>query len=527
MSALAASLVIAAVTQPNAFVAQVHWNSKPQPISELIYGANDSPYHHIPYTLFRFGGNAATTYNWETNFDNAGSDWQQSSGYGWSMRHTPEAKRSIPAAAIINHHETAKRMNAKSLVQVNLMGYVAADGDGPVKESEQAPSKRWKRVVTKKPGPFAEKPNPDDGEVYVDEMVHYLTNRFGAASKGGIYGYSLDNEPGLWSHTHPRAFSGKTGAKLLLDRSVAAAEAIKAVDPTAKIHGFNPFGVYEYMALTGSPDWPEIAKKGGYAWYIDYYLDGFRASSQQAGRRLLDVLDLHFYVGGGVIEEGGLDAQLQSPRVMWDPTHREQSWLGEVHPDFFPLIPRIKKSIDKYYPGTKLCFSEWNTERPQTLAGGLSTADMLGVFGQKGVFAATWWSLLPEGTKEVGLEPTQSAFRLFRNYDSKGGAFGDLSLKVKNPRPRDASVFVSRNSRTGNLHVVLIGKRRHVPVTVSIPLPKGRKYSAVSFGFGLEWGTKIKVQDNITLEGNNLVVTMPKQSASHIVLTPTSSTSSR
>ena len=498
---------------------QIEWTGKSHRISPLIYGANDSQYHHVKWTLYRFGGNAATTYNWENNFDNAGSDWKQSSGYGWSMRHTPEAMRSIPAAAIINHQNKALEIGAKSIVQVNLMGYVAADGNGSVLESEKAPSKRWVRVEPQKPSAYSLTPNTTDGVVYIDEMVNYLVKKFGTAKSGkGVYAYSLDNEPGLWHHTHPYAHPEKTGAKELVEKSIAAAIAIKSVDPSAKIHGFAPFGVHEYMALTGAPDWPEIQKKGGYAWYIDYYLDEFEKASKKFGKRLLDVLDLHFYVGGGVIDEGGIDAHLQSARAMWDPTYTEQSWLGEVHPSFFPLIPRIKKSIEQYSKGTELAFSEWNSERPTTLTGGIATADMLGVFGQQQVDAATWWSLLGDKLNDEQLAPSRSAFRLFRDFDGKGGSFGDISLPVTTGDQKSYSVYASKNSATGNLHLILIGKRRHVPANFSINLPSGDLKILSSVGFGQTFKPTLGSVKCASVSGSKLSIELPKQCAIHLVL---------
>ncbi len=515
----AVALACFAAQSSNLSTVKVDWSKSTHVISPLIYGANDSQYHHVKWTLYRFGGNAATTYNWENNFDNAGSDWKQSSGYGWSMRHTPASMRSIPAAAIINHQNKALEIGAKSIVQVNLMGYVAADGDGSVLESEKAPSKRWVRVEPKKPTPFSLTPDTTDGVVYIDEMVNYLVKKFGTAKSGtGVHAYSLDNEPGLWHHTHPYAHPDKTGAKELVQKSIAAAKAIKSVDPSAKIHGFAPFGVYEYMALTGAPDWPEIQKKGGYAWYIDYYLEEFAKASKEFGQRLLDVLDLHFYVGGGVIEEGGTDAHLQSARAMWDPTYTEQSWLGEVHPNFFPLIPRIRQSIKRFFDGTELAFSEWNSERPTTLTGGIATADMLGVFGQQKLDAATWWSLLGDKLTEEQLAPTRSAFRLYRDFDGKGGTFGDLNFAVSTQDRKSFSVFASKNSKTGNLHLVLIGKRRHVPVRFSVNLPSSGLRVLSSVGFGQTYKSALEPAKCGSISGDTLTVELPKQCAVHLVI---------
>ena len=61
------------------------------------------------------------------------------------------------------------------------------------------------------------------------------------------------------------------------------------------------------------------------------------AESTSAGRRLVDVLDLHWYPearGGGVrITEADASAavaaaRVQAPRSLWDPGYAETSWIS-------------------------------------------------------------------------------------------------------------------------------------------------------------------------------------------------------
>ncbi|MFK7845385.1 MAG: hypothetical protein AB8G77_08795 [Rhodothermales bacterium] len=58
--------------------------------------------------------------------------------------------------------------------------------------------------------------------------------------------------------------------------------------------------------------------------------------------------------------EKDVQARLQVPRTLWDPSCIEDSWIGQWKQDFLPLIPSIQASIDTYYPGTQLGITEYN-----------------------------------------------------------------------------------------------------------------------------------------------------------------------
>ncbi len=503
---------------PNAAALGVDLARVARRIDPRLYGTNDTKDRTIRWTLYRFGGNSATPYNWETNFDNAGKDYRHNSGYGWSTRYTPEARRKEPAAAIAVDHEAAQAMGAETLVQVNLTGFVAADGNGPVSESEAAPSARWKRFVFRKGKPFQDPPDTTDGAVYLDEMVSHFVKRYGpASSKTGIQAYSLDNEPELWGDNHVRSHPAKTTCRELIERSVTAARAIKAVDPTARIHGPNHFGVFGYEGLVAAPDWPEVKRAGGYRWFLDAYLDAFAKASKADGKRLLDVLDLHYYAEDEIASAAGVDGTLQAPRYLWDPAYRNPSWLGEVLPGAGPLLPNVRASIDRWYPGTKLCFSEYNPGEIRTWQGGLALVDMLGAFGRHGVDMATFWSLVSDESPDAEKAPYRAAFRLLRDYDGKGGVFGDEARDVANPMVRDLSAWAATDGATGDLHLLLVSKRRHLPLRVTLPLPSGRFRSAEAYGFDAE---KVETRPMAapTLGPDGMTLDLPKKTALHVVL---------
>ncbi len=161
------------------------------------------------------GGNRLTSYNWETNASNAGRDWvHHSDDWVPAQWNTPEDQYNVPGAAVVAFHNQSLQQGAYSLATLPMAGYVAKDKNGTVSESQAAPSARWANVLTRKPGGgLSLTPNINDNEVYVDEELHFLLNKFGRSNTAtGIKAYSLDNEPCLWFDTHSRLF-GHTGCR--------------------------------------------------------------------------------------------------------------------------------------------------------------------------------------------------------------------------------------------------------------------------------------------------------------------------
>lgn len=487
-----------------------------RPISRLIYGINNAAKPDLPYGLYRYGGNANTPYNWETNLNNAGTDYLQQSGYGWPLRFTPKENWGNPAAGVIHHQETALRIGAEAIIQVNVIGYVAADGNGPVGENEIAPSKRWIKVVAKKGKPFATTPDLTDGVVYTDEMVDYLVRKFGPAkSPSGIKWYELDNEPGLWSFNHPRIHPAKLTCRELVAKSIEVATAIKAVDPSAKIIGPSSTNFYDAEGLAGAPDWEEIKKKGGYDWFLDYYLDEFNKASKRLGIRLLDCLDCHYYIEGATPNDGGTQGVLQGARQMWDPTYVEPTWIGEVLGRHLPVIPNMKKSVARYYPGTLVGITEWNSQMVGTLVGSIATADMIGAIGAHGLDLACWWSLMEKEVQDV--PRAYSVWKLYLNYDGKGGRFGDVGHAVKNADNYNYSIYASTDSKTEDLHVILISKRRHLNWNAQFDLPKNRYQFVGAYGFGSQAGDTLAPYKDVEFDGKTVKAVLPKLTAVHLV----------
>lgn len=503
-------------------------NSERKPISPYIYGTNQD-LNNAKVTARRLGGNRLSGYNWENNASNAGSDWIHSSdNYLIDLYGIPKSQANAPGALASYFHNKSLETNVPySLITLQAAGYVSADKNGEVKEEEAAPSSRWAEVKFEKDGDFTLEPDTSDGFVYMDEYVNFLVNKFGTAkSETGIKGYSIDNEPALWSSTHARMHPDKAECKEIVDKAVELSKAVKAVDPDAEMFGPALYGFYAFYAFQDAKDWPEL--KGDYSWFIDYYLDEMRKAEEKEGKRLLDVLDIHWYPeaqGGGHRITFGEDiantecnkARLQAPRTLWDPTYKENSWItnadGGVFLPYLPLLPKITDSIEKYYPGTKLSITEYDYGGGKHITGGIATADALGAFGKYGVYLATYWG-------DAEAKYVSSALNLYTNYDGNGSTYGNTSVKADVSNLDLASAYASIvDEKNDKLHIILLNKNYDEATDFNVKIDSDKTYeSGIVWGFD-RTGAQITKRESLNnIRRNDFTITLPALSAYHIVL---------
>jgi hypothetical protein len=440
------------------------------PISRFVYGVNrslDGDFASATFT--RLGGNRWTAYNWENNASNAGTDWFNQNDSLLSSSDTPgEAVRPAIAAA--------RAQGAGILVTVPIEGYVAADknGGGDVNQTPNYLQTRFRQSLPAKGAPFTPTPDAGDGFVYQDEFVSWVAQTFpGAYDAGHPIFYSLDNEPDLWSSTHVRIHPDPLTYAELEQRTIDFASAIKAVSPDALIFGPVNYGWYGYTTLQGAPD------AGGHDFQA-HWLDAVSAASQAFGAPLVDVLDVHWYPeaqGGGVritgtdTGEAVVAARLQAPRSLWDPTYTETSWISQ-YSTLGPirLLPLLREKIAAHGPGMRLAITEYNYGAGQHVSGGLAQADVLGVFGREGVFAAAEWPLAGDESFIA------AAFRMYRDFDGAGAHFGDLSVRATTSDDAASSVYASLDSGDpARMVLVAINKTASpLPATFAINAPDGR-----------------------------------------------------
>ncbi len=479
-------------------------------ISPYIYGLNE--YSHqddlkkVTTTALRQGGNRMTAYNWENNASNAGSDWKHSSDDNVS-------KSDQPADCVQKLSAEAEQYGVDyKLATLQLAGYVAADKNGIVSEEEAAPSARWNKVEITKGSAFAETPDLDDNTVYMDEYVNYIINKLGdSTSSTGIQGYSLDNEPVLWSHTHSRIHPQPVTIDELTEKSVAMATAVKKLDPNAEIFGPALYGYTAYDHLAddeNSDEWETVRDQNGYHWYLDCYLDQMKKASDEAGVRLLDVLDIHYYSESSRV---GAEDRLQSVRTLYEKGFQENSWIGQWCQQNIPILPTIQASIDKYYPGTKLGISEYNFGGDDDASGAIAQAEALGCYADQGVYFATLWG---------GSGYILSAMNLYTNYDGQGGNFGDTLLPTTTEDVSKSSAYAAIDSGDASTMTVMVtNKDMTAEENVSISLkdaPVDYKDVAVYAIYGDS--SDIRLIDTADINGDNVNVTLPAYSAAMVVI---------
>ena len=117
--------------------------------------------------------------------------------------------------------------------------------------------------------------------------------------------FTLDNEPDLWAESHPEVYPKKVTYAELIERTIPYATAIKRVEPNTLVYGPANYGWNGFTTLQNAPDADGRD-------FQEFYLAEMARAGAAAGKRLIDVLDVHFYpeaTGGGVrIIEAGFQA---------------------------------------------------------------------------------------------------------------------------------------------------------------------------------------------------------------------------
>jgi mannan endo-1,4-beta-mannosidase len=487
------------------------------PISPYVYGLNYQKADGLNATVRRTGGNRLTGYNWETNASNAGSDWKHTSDK-WACDNEGATNCDKAGAQVTNFVDSNQKLGLESLVTIPMVSFVTGDTAGEVSDADKAPSKRWKRSLFQKNGQFSLSPDPNDDVVYQDELVNFLVARYGKADAHGVRFYALDNEPALWPSTHPRIHPDKPTYKELIERTEGLASAILKVDPAAEIFGPVLYGWGAFLSLQDAPD--SKAENATYGTFIDYYLAKAKELEQTHGRRLVHALDVHWYPeargGGKRITEGdtsadGIEARLQAPRSLWDKSYVEKSWIADTWQKPIRLVPWLRERIEQRYPGTKLAITEYDYGAGKHISGGLAHADALGVFGREGVYVATYWG---------DLGPyNAAAYKLYRNYDGKNGAFGDTAVRVTVKDVARTSVFAATDSKNpARTTILAINKSQKEALAADVMVAGGACPKAD--GYRLDGkGPDIQALGPATVQDGRIEATLPPLSATLWVCT--------
>jgi len=506
----ASSLLFVALGQTGTVAINVDVSKNLRPISPYIYGDNQPDWagRSKYLTCWRAGGNRLTAYNWETNASNAGSDWHnQSDGF--------MGGGNVPGEAIRPGLVAALDAGAAAIVTIPCAGYVSADKneDGDVNKTPDYLNVRFNKSLPSKGSAFSLSPDLNDHKVYQDEFVNFLMKKVGA--KRPIW-FSLDNEPDLWGNTHSRIWPATPTYAQIMQISKDYAQAIKKVAPRSLVFGPASYGWNGYTTF-------QNAKDGNGRFFIDYYLQQFKALNDQTGKRALDVLDIHWYPeargANKRITEDGTDqalyeARVQTPRSLWDPTYTEDSWIAQssTHGPI-RLLPLMKGKIDAGYPGTKLAITEWNYGGGNHITGSVAVADVLGIYGREGLFAATYWHLKSDESFAYG------GFDMFRNFDGRGGHFGDLSVGAKTSDGSKVTAYASVDKANRRRVTVVVINKAFAATPVHLKIDGGGSLAASgAFRLTAKSSRPEPMAAPIT-RGNSVDLQMPATSVVTLVFT--------
>jgi hypothetical protein len=442
-------------------------------ISELIYGMNfadEALATALRLPVRRWGGNATTRYNWRTDTSNRAADW-----YFENIPNDNANPAALPDDSSSDRFvEENLRAGAETLLTIPLIGWTPRGraigcGFSVGRYGAQQSTDPWQpdcgngvrsngtQITGNNPADVSDAIGPD----FVQQWMQHLIGRYGNALAGGVRFYNLDNEPMLWSSTHRDVHPAPLGYDELRDRTLAYAAAIKATDPTAETLGPAEWGwsAYFWSALDAAPggDWwnhPQDRLAHGNTPLAAWYLQQLAAYQQQYGVRLLDYFDLHYYPQASGVSLAGAGSattqalRLRSTRSLWDPTYVDESWIAEA----VQLIPRMRDWVAQNYPGTKLAIGEYNWGALDHINGALAQADVLGIFGREGMGLATLWG------PPTASQPGAFAFRMYRNYDGAGGAFGDVGVTATSADQATVAVYAAQRSADGALTIMAINK---------------------------------------------------------------------
>lgn len=430
------------------------------PISPYIYGFGT--YLHedrakewlweLKPTLYRWGGNTSSRYNYLTNAWNTGADWYFHNYSGG----TPNIIDSFMAENLEH--------SAASMITVPMMGWVAKDGHSfsyprelfPKQDSFDGDAGNGHNGVENLKADPKTTSIPVTPE-FVAGWVQKLKGQFGR----NPHFYIMDNEPMLWNSTHrdvhPEPMSYDGYLKLYID----FASAVRQADPDAVIVGPALWG---WMAMQASAfdvegPWSNGLRNTDKAAhlgkpFLEWFLEQLAKEEKIRKISLLDVLDVHFYPEKSnwpVGPDSGRNVRrqlLRSTRSLWDRTYTDESWINEK----LYFIPRLKAMAAQFKPTAKVSIGEYNFRSEKDASGAIAQADILGIMGREDLYAAQYWTFpIKDGTH-------RNAFLLYRNFDGKGGSFGDRYLPNSAGNEEDYSVYTAEDTSNNRLTIVILNK---------------------------------------------------------------------
>jgi hypothetical protein len=538
--ALAALLAAApaAHAQNPPVIVSVDANANQHPISPLIYGvhfANTATLQDLNATLNRYGGNSSGRYNWLQNVDNRGVDY-----FFESIPYPDHTPGELGDTFI----QTTQAGGAEPFLTMPMVGWVAKTNASfdtfwsfsvaayGAQEDQDGDAGNGCAVApdlypceTGTPITFND---PTDASIQADAAfqqpwMQHVRDTWGPAASGGLKYWGYDNEPSIWHTAYWDVHATGAGMEEMRDKMIDYGDRLRTIDSGVQLLGPEEWGWDGYfysgldqeqlaLGFCSGPDCPDRLAHGGQD-YVPYLLTQMKQHELSTGRKILDMLTLHFYPQGGEFDyPPDLTPAMQllrnrSTRGLWDPTYVNQSWINDI----VRLIPRMKEWVQTYYPGLKVGLTEYSWGADIHINGATAQADVMGILGREGADMASRWVVPTPGT------PVYNAFKMYRNYNGAGAAFGETSVSAGVPNPDEVAAFAARRAADGALTVMLINKvlSGSTPTTVNLA---GFAAGPVAHVWQLTAANVITPLADVSAAGNSVALTLPAQSITLLVV---------
>ncbi len=457
--------------------------------------------------VVRWGGNAASTYNWQLHTYNADNDY-----YFEDFSFSGLGNTDGDSVQFINDVKAAGGVPLMTMV---MLPWVAQSAETPGASGNG----HWSFPQTEYPNQCAFDPfNSDAGNgivagtcnnnpqtfitataadlnrtyfpllddntqtcssgncVYRKDWATALAAAFGSGTCtipyfqiSSCHFYDMDNEIDIWGGTHRDVHPSPTTYQELRDIFVTESAALKGWDPAAvRLGPVSCCWYFYWRSATGASD---TSSHGGVD-FLPWWLNEVAWSDAVSGSRTLDMFDIHAYPDGP-------DATTLTPaqqralatriyRDWWDPTYTsEASYIANggfsIEPvDSKPFrIPRMRALVNQIYPGTAFAMTEWSAElagttgaqRASDFSTALGDTDAYGLLGRERVSLSTRW------TAPVSTNPNYQALKLFTNYDGAHHGFGSTSVQATHTAdPNLFSVYAALNSTGTSLTIMVVNK---------------------------------------------------------------------
>jgi len=466
------------------------------PISPYVYGgAYPQDAAHVTdsgLTVVRWGGNATSTYNWQTQTYNADNDYYFSdyliSGFSPSGSDSDSTQfvRDVIAAGsnplmsmiMLNWVSSAPTTGAdghihsfsvaKYGMQCKTDPYDADAGNGVKTDcatniTGNDPHDAYVPLLDTASSPCPPSANGNcTGSLDREDWTAALTTAFNTSSSA-LHLYDMDNEVDIWGGTHRDIHPSPTGYEELRDTYLTEARNLKGWDPAAVRLGPVSCCWYFYWAGANGTDRATHGQLDQLPWFLNevYWRD------QIDNTRSLDVFDVHAYPDGpdtsAFTPAKNQALTLRIYRDYWDPTYVSESgsinqiWATSIQPlRTIPFrIPRLRAMLNMIYPNTPLSITEWSAAfaGESDFSTALADADAYGILGRERIYLASRWEA------PVPTNPNYQALKLYRNYDGNHSTFGTMSISAThNADPSLFSVYAALPPTRAPLTLMVINK---------------------------------------------------------------------